>query len=347
MEHGLSDRKIKILQAIIEAHIADGEPVGSKYLAQDKQLACSSATIRNEMAELEALGYLEQPHTSAGRVPSELGYRYYVDALLERYRMTNHEIETINRTLHDKLHELDEILSNASRLASSLTNYTSIAIKPRPATVRVERYESMYVDTRNFVLVMLFYGGAVKTKYIHLEQELTAEQQSALIQLLNAGLVGLTSEEITISVICALEKQAGVAAPAIASLVRAVYETMNEMDGGDVRVQGVNHLLEYPEYADVDRMKDMLTMFEKKDALLDLIATGNDDDGVHIYIGKENTVDGMSNSTLVYRPVKRDGHVVGAIGIIGPCRMNYSKVIETLNQLAEGIDNAMDGNQLK
>lgn len=349
MEHGLSDRKIKILQAIIEAHIADGEPVGSKYLAQDKQLSCSSATIRNEMAELEALGYLEQPHTSAGRVPSELGYRFYVDALLERYRMTNSEIEVINRTLHDKLHELDEILSNASRLASALTNYTSIAIKPRPATVRVERYESMYVDTRNFVLVMLFYGGVVKTKYIHLEYELEEEQQSALVRLLNLGLVGLTSEEITISVICALEKQAGVAAPVISAIVRAVYETMSELDGGDVRVQGVNHLLEYPEYADVGRMKDMLTMLEKKDELLDLIATDAEEDGVHIYIGKENTVDVMSNSALVYRQVKRDGHVVGAIGIIGPCRMNYSKVIETLNQLAEGIDNAIsdDGDQTR
>ena len=340
MQHGLSDRKIKILQAIIEAHIADGEPVGSKYLAQDKQLACSSATIRNEMAELEALGYLEQPHTSAGRVPSELGYRFYVDSLLERYRMTGSEIEAINRTLNDKLHELDEILSHASRLASSLTNYTSIAVKPRPATVRVERYEAMYVDKSNFVLVMLFQGGAVKTRYIHLENELSEEQQEALVHLLNHGLVGLTSEEITISVICALEKQAGVAAPVIAPIVRAVYETMSEMDGGDVRVQGVNHLLEYPEYADVGRMRDMLAMFEKKDDLLDLVASGADDDGVHIYIGRENTVDVMSNSALVYRQVKRDGRVVGAIGIIGPCRMNYSKVIETLNQLAEGIDGA-------
>ena len=338
MDHGLSERKIKILQAIIEAHIADGEPVGSKYLAQDKQLSCSSATIRNEMAELEALGYLEQPHTSAGRVPSELGYRLYVDALLERYRMTNTEIETIQHTLRDKLQELDDILSSASRLASSLTNYTSIAVKPRPATVRVERYESMYVDTRNFVLVMLFQGGVVKTKYIHLDTPLTEEQQDALVRLLNGGLVGLCSQEITISVICELERQAGIAASAISPIVRAVYETMNELDGGDVRVQGVNHLLEYPEYADVGRMRDMLTMFEQKDDLLDLIASDSDDDGVHIYIGRENTVDVMSNSALVYRRIKRDGRVMGAIGIIGPCRMNYSKVIETLNQLAEGIE---------
>ena len=341
MDHRLSDRKKKILQAIIEAHIADGGPVGSKYLSQDKQLSCSSATIRNEMAELEALGFLEQPHTSAGRVPSELGYRFYVDALLERYRMTQNEIEAINRTLNDKLHELDDILSDASRLASNLTNYTSIAVRPRPASVRVDRYESMYVDTRNFVLVMLFAGGAVKTKYVRLPFDSTPEELTLLTRLLNMRMVGLTSEAITISLICSLEREAGSAAPLVSPVLKSIYEAMSELDGGDVRVQGVNRLLEYPEYADVDRMKDMLGMFERKDALLDLISTDADDDNVHIYIGSENTVDVMNNSTLVYRQIRRGGRVVGAIGVIGPRRMNYSKVIETLNQLADGIDNAI------
>lgn len=348
MDHRLSDRKKKILQAIIEAHIADGGPVGSKFLSQDKQLSCSSATIRNEMAELEALGFLEQPHTSAGRVPSELGYRFYVDALLERYRMTQNEIEAINRALGDKLHELDEILSDASRLASSLTNYTSIAVRPRPASVRVERYESMYVDAQNFVLVMLFYGGVVKTKYVRLGFDITPEDLTHLTRLLNGRMVGLTSEAITISLICSLEREAGAAAPLVSPIVKSVYETMSELDGGDVRVQGVNRLLEYPEYADVDRMRDMLGMFERKDALLDLVSGGADDDDVHIYIGSENTVDVMNNSTLVYRRIRRGGRVVGAIGVIGPCRMNYSKVIETLNQLADGIDNAIgDGSERK
>ncbi|MBQ8858450.1 MAG: heat-inducible transcription repressor HrcA [Clostridia bacterium] len=348
MDKRLSDRKKKILQAIIEAHIADGGPVGSKYLSQDKQLSCSSATIRNEMAELEALGFLEQPHTSAGRIPSELGYRFYVDALLERYRMTQGEIEVIRNSLNDKLRELDQILSDASRLASNLTNYTSIAVRPRPASVRVERYECMYVDQHNFVLVMLFPGGQIKTKYVRVDFEIHAEHLTHLSYLLNTRLVGLTSDAITISLICSLEREAGAAAPLISPVVKSVYETMSEIDGGDVRVQGVNRLLEYPEYADVDRMKDMLGMFEKKDALLDLVADANDDD-VHIYIGSENTVDVMSNSALVFKQIRKEGRVVGAIGVIGPRRMNYSKVIETINQLALGIDDALGegGNRLQ
>ena len=348
MERFLSDRKNKILQAIIEAHIAEGAPVGSKFLSQDKQLACSSATIRNEMAELEALGYLEQPHTSAGRVPSERGYRFYVDALLERYRTTNNEIDDIRRSLDNKLHELDDILSDASRLASSLTNYTSIAVRPRPAFVRVERYEAMYVDPRNFVLVMLFHGGAVKTKYVRVDFDIEAYDLQTICRLFNAKLINLTSEAITISLICALEREAGHAAPLVSPIIKTVYEAMSELDGGEVQVQGVNRLLEYPEYADVDSLKSMLGMFEHKDALLDLVAADSENDDVHIYIGSENTVDVMNNSTLVYRQIKRGGRVVGAIGIIGPRRMNYSKVIETINQLAEGIDHAIgDGGERK
>lgn len=338
----LSERKKKILQAIIEAHIAYGEPVGSKYLSQDKQLSCSSATIRNEMAELEALGYLEQPHTSAGRVPSEAGYRLYVDALLERYRMTTSEIEEINRTLRYKLNEIDEILAGASRLAAHLTNYTSIAVRPRPANVRIDRYESMYLDPRNFVLVMLFSGGAVKTKYVRLAFDITDAELTLVTRLLNRYLVGLTSDRITLQLICELEKMADTAAPIMTPLFKTVYEAMNELDGGEIRVQDVNRLLEYPEYADVDRMKNMLGMFEEKDALLDLIASNADEEGVQVYIGSENTVDVMNRSSLVYRQIKRGGRVVGAIGVIGPCRMNYSKVIETIDRLAESIDHAIN-----
>lgn len=342
MSEHLSERKKKILQAIIEAHIVDGEPVGSKFLAQDKQLACSSATIRNEMAELEALGYLEQPHTSAGRVPSALGYRFYVDGLAERYRMTSDEIAEIDRTLRYKLHELDEILADASRLASSLTHYTSIAIKPRVSSVRVDRFEMMYVDPRNFVLVMLLRGGTVKTKYVRLGFDITGADLSTVTALFNRHLINLTSEELTVSRICRLEQLAGVSAPLVSPIVKTVWETMTEQDGGDVRVQGVDHLLEYPEYADVDHMKDMLGMFEHKQELLDLVETGHEDDrDVHVYIGKENAMDVMSRSALVYREIRQNGRVVGAIGVIGPCRMNYSRVIETLNRLGDGIGDAI------
>ena len=151
----LSERKKLILKAIVDAHIADGEPVGSKYLMETKQIPCSSATIRNEMAELEALGYLEQPHTSAGRVPSERGYRFYVDTLIEHYAMTAREIFQINELLKEKMAELDHILLTASKVASNLTNYTAFAIKPRASSITVRRFDAVYLDDNTFILVLV------------------------------------------------------------------------------------------------------------------------------------------------------------------------------------------------
>ena len=165
----LSERKKLILKAIIDAHINMGEPVGSKYLTQNKQITYSSATIRNEMAELEDMGYLEQPHTSAGRVPSELGYRFYVDSLIQRYRMTASEINELRSMLRAKITELDGILAQATKIASALTHYTALSVKPRETQICVSRFETIFLDSRNFILVMIISHGVVKTKYIKLD----------------------------------------------------------------------------------------------------------------------------------------------------------------------------------
>ena len=162
----LSDRKKLILKAIVEAHIEGGEPVGSKYIMQNNLLTCSSATIRNEMAELEQLGYLQQPHTSAGRVTSEKGYRFYVDSLVAQYARTTREVSQINQIMKIKMSEIDQILETASKLASSMTNYTGIAIKPRAASVTMQKFEMIPIDKNHFVMVMITSGGAVKTKKV-------------------------------------------------------------------------------------------------------------------------------------------------------------------------------------
>ncbi len=151
----LSERKKQILKAIVEAHIEGGEPVGSKYILQNTLMSCSSATIRNEMAELEQMGYLVQPHTSAGRVPSEAGYRFYVDALVEQYARTTHDVVKINQLLKAKMTEIDQILDTASRLASSMTNYTGIAIKPKASSVKMSRFEIISIDKKQFAMVMI------------------------------------------------------------------------------------------------------------------------------------------------------------------------------------------------
>ncbi len=340
-DYRISQRKQLILKAIIDAHIAYGEPVGSKYLAQDKQLACSSATIRNEMAELEALGFLEQPHTSAGRVPSQLGYRFYVDSLLRSYRMTAEEIGQINRTLRRKVSELDQILAEATRLASRFTNYTGISVRPRAAGTTIDRFEGIYLDSRSFLLVMMLTGGAVKTKTIRLAFPVSRETLENLIACFNELLVGREADMISFPVILEIERRMGEVAQIVHPIVRAIYDTMTEDDAGDLQVEGVNRLLQYPEYADREELRSVIDLLERKDPILDVVSASRDSDKVNVYIGSENNVQVMSNSTLVFKTVRSGDRVLGAIGIIGPRRMDYAKVISTIDQLALGIDHLL------
>lgn len=333
----LSPRKKQILKAIVDAHINHGEPVGSKYLSTEAMISCSPATIRNEMAELEEMGYLVQPHTSAGRVPSELGYRFYVDALVRQYSETKTEIDEINEKLRYKLTEMDEILEEASRLAASFTDYTGIAFKSGSGNARVTKFDSVYLSGRDFLLVMMFAGDTVKAKPIHLSFSITESDLRRFTEALNMFLVNTPSENIGMQAIVRLEALMGSAAAMVHPAVKVIYETINELDTADVRLDGINKLLKYPEYSNTEKLRNLLGVLEEKDKLLDVISSrASDDDGIHVYIGNEND-DAMSNTTLIFKNVNVGGKKV-AVGVIGPKRMNYSKVIGMINQLASGID---------
>ena len=339
----LSERKKRILKAIVDAHIVDGEPVGSKYIMQDEHLNCSSATIRNEMAELEALGYLEQPHTSAGRVPSELGYRFYVDSLIESYAMTTNEITEINKLLKSKMNELDQILLAASKLAGNLTNYTSFLIKPRASSVSIKRFDVIYVDRHSLLLVMISDGGAVVTKRLSIDKTVSQLTASDLAMALNDHIAGLTANEITLPIIVELENAMGDKAAIVNPIIKIIYESMNELDGGDLKVSGMDRLLQYPEYSNKDQLRELLGAFEKKEDILELVSD-SEGDGVNVVIGSESSVKVMNNSALVFKPVVRDGKTLGAIGIIGPRRMDYAKVVATIEGLAGNVESILNEN---
>ncbi len=334
----LTPRKMQILKAIVDAHINHGEPVGSKYLSQDVKIPCSPATIRNEMAELEEMGYLVQPHTSAGRVPSELGYRYYVDALVTQYSNTKSEIDEINQVLRYKLTEMDQILSEVSRLAASFTDYTGIAFKSGLGKVRIIQYKSVLLSSREFLLVMTFEGDIVKTKTIHLSFAINEEILRRFTEAANMYLVNLTSDGITMPIIVKLEALMGSAGALVHPTIKVIYETMSELDTADVKLEGITKLLQYPEYSDVSDFKSLLGVLEEKDKLMNVISShSSSDDDIHVYIGTENDLDGMKNTTLIFKNINI-GKKQLAVGVIGPKRMNYSRVIEMLNGLAHGID---------
>ncbi len=336
----LSERKKRILKAIVDAHIADGEPVGSKYIMQDEHLNCSSATIRNEMAELEALGYLEQPHTSSGRVPSELGYRFYVDSLIESYAMTTNEITEINKLLRSKMNELDQILLAASRVAGNLTNYTSFVIKPKASEVKIKRFDVIYVDRHSLLLIMISNRGAVVTKRLSIDMKISEMVADDLAQALNDNIAGLTANEITLPLIVEIENMMGERAQIVTPIIKIIYESMNELDGGDLKVSGMDRLLQYPEYSNKEQLAQLLGALEQKDDILDLVSMP-ESDGVNVVIGSESAVKVMNNSALVFKPVVRDGKTLGAIGIIGPRRMDYAKVVATIEGLTENIESLL------
>lgn len=334
----LSPRKIKILKAIVDAHISHGEPVGSKAISQDLSITCSPATIRNEMAELEQMGYLIQPHASAGRVPSEQGYRLYVDALINQYSVTKSEIDEINEQLKYKLTEMDEILAEASRLAASFTDYTGIAFKAGAGKTKVRRFNSVYLGPRDFLLVMSFDGDIVKSKTIHLPFTITEETVRRFTDALNIYVINLTGDEISMPIIVRLEALMGAYSAMVHPAIKVIYEVMNEQSTADVKLDGITKLLEYPEYSDTGKLKNLLGVLEEKDKLLDVISShSTDDNGMHVYIGAENDSDVMQNTTLIFKNISIGDHTL-AVGVIGPKRMNYSKVIGMLNQLANGID---------
>ena len=347
MEFGLSDRKRKILQAIVEAHIVDGGPVGSKYLSQDKQLSCSSATIRNEMAELEEMGYLEQPHTSAGRIPSEMGYRFYVDTLVQQYDMTTKEAAELNTMLSVKMSEIDKILENARKAASAMTNYTAMTLRPRPSNITIKRYEVVYLDQRSILFVMVASAAdAIKTKSVKLGFDITSEDAQLLTKVLNEVLSGVIIDDINISLIMKMESMMYTRPELVGIAVKSIYETMNELSS-EIRFEGLNRLLQYPEYKDLDKLQKMISTIEDKNDIIKAISTiDQTDDETKIFIGSENMVKIMDNSTLIYKNLKLNGKTIGAIGIIGPCRMDYSRVLATIDKLSDEINRLSESTNL-
>lgn len=343
----LSERKKLILKSIIEAHIKLGEPVGSKYLMQEANIPYSSATIRNEMAELEELGYLEQPHTSAGRVPSELGYRFYVDSLVQQYDMTTKEAAELNKMLSVKMSEIDKILENATKVASAITNYTALSLRPRPSSITIRRYETVYLDSRNFVLVMIASTqDTVKTKNVKLPFDVTKEDIAKLSEVLNGVLAGVGIDNINISLMMRMESEMPDCPELVGIVVKSIYETMNEL-GAEIKFEGVNRLLQYPEYKDIDKLQKMLSAFEDKNDIVRAVSTiDQSDDETKVFIGSENMVKIMDDSTLIYKNLKLNGKTIGAIGIIGPCRMDYSKVLSTIDKLSDEINHLCENNLL-
>ena len=335
---GLSERKKKILRAVVESYVQTAEPVGSKAILELADLNVSSATIRNELADLTEQGYLEQPHTSAGRIPSPKGYRLYVNELMEEQRLSLEETRQINEALHLKMKELDKVIDQAGRMVSQLTNYPAFALAGGARRTTIRRFDLIMVDVNSFIVVVMTDNNVVKNKLIHLPTEMNEPQLQLLTTLLNSSFVGKTLEELTPELMRVAEHAAGSSYGLISLVVSFAMEVLDDMENSPVYTAGTSHILNHPEYQDVGKAKKLMNYLSEDQALAHSLALPNmGGDNTRILIGPENVADELKDTSVVLASYDIGDGLRGVIGVVGPTRMDYAKVAAKLSYVADGL----------
>lgn len=333
----ISERKKKILSAVVDDYIEKAEPVGSKSIAASAGLNLSSATIRNELAELTAMGYLEQPHTSAGRVPTPQGYRFYVNELMQRQRLSQEETEAINHSLNRKIRQLDKLISDAGRLVSRLTSYPALTLAaPRAATV--SRFDIIYVDPNTFIIVALLSNNTVRSKLIHLPFSVDQGMTQKLSALFNAGFTGLTDDKISPHLISATERAACDSMGLTSILAAFTIESLTSTHSSAAFVTGESSLLRQPEFRDPEKAHRVMSYLSDAGHLLNLPETiGDNEKDIRIIIGPENVAEELRDSSVVMASYDAGDDLRGLIGVVGPTRMDYSGVAAKLRYIANSL----------
>ena len=336
----LDERKRKILNAIIRTYLETGEPVGSRTISKYTDLNLSSATIRNEMSDLEDMGYIIQPHTSAGRIPSDKGYRLYVDDMLKD---KHNEVREMKEKLIEKADKLEVILENAAKLLASDTNYTSMITKPKYKKHVVKFLQLSDFDIHKLLMVLVLDNNLVKNRIIDVPIELDKEMVLKLNIVLNTFLQGLGIEGINIAVIQKLKQQAGEYKELVELILDEIAKIIDEEDQLQIYTSGATNILKYPELSDNNKASEILHTLEEKNMLTRLITDKMENDaeetGIQVYIGNESSIESMKDCSLVTATYKVEDGVYGKVGIIGPKRMDYERVVESLQNFMVQLDN--------
>ena len=332
----LTDRKKKVLRCIVDLYIRTAEPVGSKAIAEMPDMNYSSATIRNEMADLLAMGYLEQPHTSAGRVPSAAGYRLYVDELMADYRLSMDETKSINAAMEDKIQRVDKMMERVAKLVSQATDLPAISVTSRSGGATVKRFDLILAGTDSVILVVMLSTEEVVNKLIKLPLHLTDMDLKLLGAVLNAAMTGLTAEEFTGELLEKVASSAGAAAMLVPVVVDFATETLRRHNSTNMNISGQARLLGMPEYRDVDKAQKVLSSFDE-DALSGLPAVMQNENGTKVLVGPENVAQELKDTSVVMTKFDIGDGLQGMIGVVGPTRMDYAKVTARLSYFAESL----------
>lgn len=337
-EHGLSDRKLKILYAIIRTYLETGEPVGSRTISKYTDLNLSSATIRNEMADLEELGYIMQPHTSAGRIPSDKGYRLYVDILMEEKEQ---ELNDKQEQMLEKADKMEQLLKQAAKVLASSTNYATMVSTPMNNGNKIKFIQLSMVDEEQIIAVIVFSGNVIKNKIINLEEPLSNENLLKLNMLLNTTLNGMSIEEINLGLIARLKEQAGIHSMVVGNVLDAVADAIQIDEDMQIYTSGATNIFKYPELSDKESAQDIISAFEEKQQLTELVTqtlAQEENTGIQVYIGDETPIQTMKDCSVVTATYELGDGMKGTIGIIGPKRMDYEHVLKSMKRLQNELD---------
>ena len=340
----LDARKMRILQAIIDDYILTASPVGSRTIAKSMDIGLSSATIRNEMSDLEEMGFLEQPHTSAGRIPSDKAYRLYVDSIMRRSKLSEDELNFISEHYSKKLGEVDDIVKQTAFVLSSVTRYASMVLSPRLHAARLRYIHIVGLGEGKALLLVVTDTGLSRDSMIRVPYGIEQSELERISLMLNAKLANCRLDDIIANQMNELAGEIGEHAEFLNSIIASLQSSL-EQSAKRVELSGATNLLSFPEYSDVDRARDLLSVMEKGDALYDMLK-GKEDVEFSIKIGHENELSSIKDCSVVTATYRIGSDPIGTFGVIGPTRMNYAKVLAVMGcigkTLSETLTNMLD-----
>ena len=332
----MTERKKKVLRSVVDLYIRTAEPVGSKAITELPDMKYSSATIRNEMADLTSLGYLEQPHTSAGRIPSAAGYRLYVDELMADYRLSIDETKSINTAIEEKMQRVDKLVEKVAKLVSQATDLPAISMASRSSDATVKRFELIQAGAGSFILVVMLSNDEVVNKLIKLPLHVEENDLKVLSALLNATMTELSADEFTAGLLERVMRSAGAAASLVPVIVEFTAETLRRNGSSNMVVAGQSRLLGLPEYRDVDKAQKVMTSLDEE-TLSNLPAVMQNSNGTKVIVGPENISEELKDTSVVMTKFDIGDGLQGMIGVVGPTRMDYAKVTARLSYFAESL----------
>lgn len=331
----LDERKKIILHAVIRNYLETGEPVGSRTISKYTDLNLSSATIRNEMADLEEMGYILQPHTSAGRIPSDKGYRFYVDMLMAEKEK---EVEEMKEVLVQRQDKMETLLKHVARALAQNTQYATMISAPQSRRNKLKFIQLSRVDAQQILAVIVSEGNVIKNNILHVKEDLNDETLLKLNILLNTNLNGLAIDEINLGLITLMKQQAGIHSDIVSEVIDAVAEAIHAEEDLEVYTSGTNNIFRYPELADHQKASELINAFEEKQLLGEILQGDGESTGIQVYIGAESPVQSMKDCSVVTATYELGDGMKGTIGIVGPKRMDYDKVVRTLRRLQTQLD---------